>query len=124
MQTDTGTGVELQPSREERQWAMLCHLSAMLMYATVIGGFVAPLIVWLLKRDEMPFVAVQGRETLNFQITTLLALCVSALLCWILIGFLMIGAVLIYHFVQTIIAAVRTSEGVDYRYPICWRVIR
>ncbi len=38
------------------------------------------LIIWLLKRDEMPFVADQGRETLNFQITTLLALCVGGLL--------------------------------------------
>lgn len=112
------------PTREERQWAMLCHMSAMLMYATVIGGFIAPLIIWLLKRDEMPFVADQGRETLNFQITTLLELVLGALLCLILIGFVIIGAVLVFHFTVTIIATVRSSEGVRYRYPLCWRVLR
>ena len=112
------------PGREERQWAMLCHISAMLMYLTVIGGFIAPFVIWLLKREEMPFVADQGRETLNFQITTLLALIVGGCLAIVLIGFVIIGVVLVFHFIVTIIAAVKTSEGVVYRYPICWRVIR
>ena len=111
------------PGRDERQWAMICHLSAMLMYCTVIGGFIAPLVIWLLKRDEMPFVADQGRETLNFQITTLLALIVGGLLVLVLIGFVIIGAVLLFHLIVTIIAAVKVSEGVAYRYPVCWRVI-
>jgi hypothetical protein len=125
MQAEAGTGAAaVAPSRDERQWAMLCHLSAMLMYCTVIGGFIAPLVIWLLKRDEMPFVADQGRETLNFQITTLLALIVGGVLCIVLIGFVVIGAVLLFHFIVTIIATVRVSEGVLYRYPICWRVIR
>ena len=112
------------PSRDERQWAMLCHLSAMLMYCTAIGGFIAPLVIWLLKRDEMPFVADQGRETLNFQITTLLVLIAGGLLAVIVVGFVIIGAALLFHFIVTIIATVRVSEGVLYRYPICWRVIR
>jgi uncharacterized Tic20 family protein len=125
MQAESGPSQTLAaPRREECQWAMLCHMSAMLMYLTVIGGFIAPLVIWLLKRDEMPFVADQGRETLNFQITTLLALCVGGLLTVVLIGFLIIGAVLLFHFIVTIIAAVKVSEGVVYRYPICWRVIR
>ena len=125
MQAEAGSRpAAMAPSRDERQWAMLCHLSAMLMYCTVIGGFIAPLVIWLLKRDEMPFVADQGRETLNFQITTLLALIVGGLLAIVLIGFVIIGAVLLFHFIVTIIATVKVSEGVLYRYPICWRVIR
>ena len=124
MQAETPAAEAAAPGRDERQWAMLCHLSAMLMYCTVIGGFIAPLVIWLLKRDEMPFVADQGRETLNFQITTLLALIAGGLLAIVLIGFVIIGAVLLFHFIVTIIATVRVSEGVLYRYPICWRVIR
>lgn len=125
MQAETGPEQGAgAPSRDERQWAMLCHLSAMLMYCTVVGGFIAPLVIWLLKRDEMPFVADQGRETLNFQITTLLALIVGGLLAIVLIGFVIIGAVLLFHFIVTIIATVKVSEGVLYRYPLCWRVIR
>ena len=125
MHAETEPGPTLAaPSREECQWAMLAHISAMLMYGTLIGGFVAPLVIWLLKRDEMPFVEDQGRETLNFQITTLLALCVGGLLMLALIGFVIVPLVLLFHFIVTIIASVKASEGVRYRYPLCWRVIR
>jgi len=139
MQAEAGTGpAAIAPSRDERQWAMLCHLSAMLMYCTVIGGFIAPFVIWILKRDEMPFVADQGRETLNFQITALLVMMFGGLLMvtggvlaililplgLVVIGGALIGATLLFHFIVTIIATVKVSEGVLYRYPVCWRVIR
>jgi len=139
MQAEAGTGpAAIAPSRDERQWAMLCHLSAMLMYCTVIGGFIAPFVIWILKRDEMPFVADQGRETLNFQITALLVMMFGGMLMvtggvlaililplgLVVIGGALIGATLLFHFIVTIIATVKVSEGVLYRYPVCWRVIR
>ena len=139
MQAEAGTGpAAIAPSRDERQWAMLCHLSAMLMYCTVIGGFIAPFVIWILKRDEMPFVADQGRETLNFQITALLVMMFGGMLMvtggvlaililllgLVVIGGALIGAMLLFHFIVTIIATVKVSEGVLYRYPVCWRVIR
>lgn len=111
------------PSRDERQWAMIAHLSAMFMYCSGIGGFIAPLVIWLMKRDEMPFVRDQARETLNFQITILLALLCGGILMWVLIGFVLVPLTLLFHFVVTIIASVRASEGVAYRYPFCWRVL-
>lgn len=112
------------PSAEERKWAMWCHLSAALLYFTAIGGFLVPMVIWLTKRDTMPFVDDQGKETLNFQITIMLALIVSGILTLVLIGFPMLVGFLLFHFIATIIATVRASEGVLYRYPFCWRVIR
>ena len=138
MQAEAGPGAAAAaPSRDERQWAMLCHLSALLMYCTLVGGFIAPLIIWLLKRDEMPFVADQGRETLNFQITTLMALIAGGMLVLtggilaifilplvlVLVGWVVVAGALLGHFILTITATVRVSEGVLYRYPYCWRVI-
>jgi uncharacterized Tic20 family protein len=112
------------PTPEERQWAMLCHVSAMLMYVTVIGGLLAPFVIWLLKRDQMPFVADQGKETINFQITVLLGLAASMVLMLVLVGFVLFWALLAFHFVVTIVAAVKVTEGVTYRYPFCWRILR
>lgn len=114
----------LVPGREERQWAMLCHVSAMLMYVTAIGGLVAPFVIWLLKREEMPFVADQGKETINFQITILLALAASVILMLVVVGFVLFWALLAFHFVVTLVAAVKVTEGVAYRYPFCWRVLK
>jgi uncharacterized Tic20 family protein len=67
------TPIDVQPAAivvdaESRMWGMLCHLSALSAYVTGFGGILGPLIVWLIKKDTMPFVDDQGKESLNFQI--------------------------------------------------------
>jgi len=54
--------------KEEKNWALCAHLST---FSTYIGipGFIGPLIVWLVKKDEMPFAAANAKEALNFQIS-------------------------------------------------------
>ena len=113
------------PSAEEKQWAMFAHLSALAgaVLSSAFGGwgtFIGPLIIWLIKKDTMPFVASQAKEALNFNIT------VSAI-------FFGIGALLtvpvmlvvgIAALVFTIIAAVKANEGIDYRYPVSVRIIK
>jgi len=124
MTTSDASAGAAAPTRDECHWAMLSHLSAMLMYLTVIGGFIAPLVIYVLKRDEMPFVADKGARRLISQITALLALCVAGVLMWVLIGFVLVPLILLFHFVVTIIATMRASEGVAYRYPLCLRLLR
>jgi hypothetical protein len=114
-----------QHPTEQRNWAVLCHLSALL--GLVIWGFgivLGPLIVWLMKKDSMPFVDEQGKEALNFQITVFLAGVVCASLVFLLIGIPLLVLLGIVDFVFVVIAAVKTSEGAGYRYPISLRLIR
>ena len=122
------------PSAEERNWAMVAHLSALAggLLSGFFGGlgvFVGPLVVWLIKKDTMPFVDEQGKEALNFNIT-----CAIALLILIVFSVMTLGigllltvplwvAVGIFWLVVTIIAAVKTSNGEHYRYPISLRLI-
>src|SRR5207302_1154611 len=53
---------------EERGWAMAAHLSALAAMWAGYMGFLGPLIVWLIKRNEMRYVDEQGKEALNFQL--------------------------------------------------------
>lgn len=99
---------------DERVWGMLCHLTA---FVSILG----PLIIWLLKKDESQFVDEQGRESLNFQISLLIYYFISGLLMLVLIGFLLVFVVMIFHFVLIIIASVRTYNGENYRYPLTIR---
>jgi uncharacterized protein len=110
-------------SKEERNWAMLAHLSALLAFATVIGGIVAPLVMWLMRKDQGGFGADQAKEALNFQITVYLAAIVAGILCLILIGFALLFILFIVDIVLIIIAAIKVSEGVPYRYPFNLRLI-
>lgn len=108
----------LDSTREDRTAAMIAHLSPL------VGlGVIGPLVIWLLKRDESPFVADQAKEALNFHITVLLAIAASVLLMLVLVGFVAIFVVGVGATVLAIVAAIRANEGEAYRYPFTLRLI-
>jgi uncharacterized protein len=105
-----------------RQWAMIAHLSA--LAGLVIGlNWLGPLIVYLVKKDEHPFIADQSREALNFNLSVFLYLIASAILIILVIGIIMLPVVAIAWLVLTIIAAVRANNGESYRYPLTIRLV-
>lgn len=112
-----------QLSSEERNWGMFCHLSALAGFIIPFGNIIGPLIIWLVKRDEFPFVNDQGKESLNFQISILIYVAVSAVLALLLIGFLLMAAVGLFCLIMVIMASIKANEGVTYRYPLCIRFI-
>ena len=112
------------PSAEEKQWAMFAHLSALVGYIIPFGSIIGPLIIWQIKKNEMPFVDDQGKEALNFQITVLIIAIVCILLILILIGILLLWALAIADLVFIIIAALAANNGQAYRYPFAIRLIK
>lgn len=110
--------------KDARTWGMLCHLSAFLGFIIPFGNILGPLVIWLIKKKDYPFVDDQGKEALNFQISMLIAFVISAVLMLIAIGFLLMVAVAIYTIVMIIIAAIKANEGVAYRYPYALRLVK
>jgi uncharacterized Tic20 family protein len=107
------------PTQDDKTMAMLAHLLG------IFTGFIGPLIIWLIKKDQSPYVNDQGKEALNFQLTMLiihLAL-IPTCFCWpvLLVGQLAAHAVRI---IFAIIAAVKSHGGEAYRHPICFRMVR
>ncbi|MCJ8204444.1 DUF4870 domain-containing protein [Pseudomonas sp. SMV71] len=113
-----------QPSKEARQWAMFCHLSALLGIWIPFGTLIGPLVLWQLKRESDPFIDAQGKEALNFQITVAIASAISLLLMVVVIGFFLFGLIAIGALVLTIIGGVKANEGQAYRYPFTWRLVK
>jgi uncharacterized Tic20 family protein len=114
-------------SSDERNWAMFCHLAGLAGFLPVIpllGNVLGPLVLWLLKREQYPFVDDQGKEALNFQITMLLATIVAGILMMVLIGLILVPAVIITNVVCVILATIRASKGMRYRYPFAIRLIK
>jgi len=108
------------PTPEERSWGMLAHLSSII--AILLGGmsFVGPLIVWLVKKDQSPFVADQGKEALNFQIAVLLASLICGVTCILVI---LIPVIIVANIVFSVMGAMEANKGVYYRYPYTIRLI-
>ena len=112
--------------KEQRTLGMLCHLLALAGIVVPFpgGNVLGPLILWLVKKEEMPFVNDQGKEAVNFQITVLIAALCCLPLFLIVIGFFLLLAVGITALVFTIIATIKASEGQYYRYPFALRLIK
>jgi uncharacterized Tic20 family protein len=117
-------GMSRMTPEQARSWAMWAHLSGLL-------GLLGPLIIYLVKKDDDPFVADQSREALNFHIALLIVLgggwIAAVVLSLILIGFLLFPFLIaagIAAFVFEIIAGVQASKGVWYRYPANIRFIK
>ena len=123
-------------SAEERQWAMFAHLSALIGgivtagWAGSLGCFIGPLVIWMMKKDTMPFVDDQAKEALNFNISVAIVFFVLFVLTLVTLG---IGAILtlpvmvlvgLAWLVLTIIAAMKANEGIRYRYPMTIRLIK
>lgn len=112
------------PTQDDRTWGMLAHLTAFSGFLIPLGSVIAPLIVWLVKRDQSQFVADQGREALNFNISVLLAGVVCGVLVWVFIGILLGVALFIYWLTMTIIAGIKAGEGLRYRHPFTLRLVK
>jgi uncharacterized Tic20 family protein len=111
------------PSAEERQWAMFAHLSALAGLVMPFGSIIGPLVIWLIKKDTMPFVNDQGKEALNFNITVAIAAVVCGLLCIVLIGFLLLPVLVVLWLVFVIVGTIKANEGTLYRYPFALRLV-
>lgn len=141
-----------EPANEARSWAVACHLSALAGMWIPVGHLLGPLVVWLIKRNDDPFIDEQGKEAVNFQLSAtlygiaLVALLILAIapmgiadvvvgpmngggprmlafLFMVLVG-LAAAIASLGWLVLVITAAIRASRGEGYRYPLTLRLVK
>ncbi len=102
----------------ERNWAMLCHLSAFAMFFFPFGGVIGPLICWLSRKDESAWVDVNGKASMNFQLSILLYIVLTIPLLFIIVGIPIMMFLVTLRIVCIIIASVKSSKGEKFKYPL------
>lgn len=107
---------------DEVTWGGAAHWGA-LVSAFVAMAFLGPLLVLLLKGNTSAYVRAQALESLNFQITMLIAIAVSFVLLFLLVGFLLLPIVGIWWLVFTILGSIKAANGELYRYPLTLRLV-
>ena len=100
------------------------HLLGFAGFVFPFGNIIAPLILWLVKRPESPLLDRTGKEVLNFQISSTIYAAAAGILCFVLIGLLILPVIFILWVVFMVIAAVKTGNGEDYRYPLTIRILQ
>ncbi|MCU0348419.1 MAG: DUF4870 domain-containing protein [Saprospiraceae bacterium] len=106
------------PNSDEKLMALLCHI------LPLACGFIAPLVIYLVKKDESPFVKRHAIESLNFQISVAIYAIAAAILIIVIIGIFLLIGIGILAFVLAIVATVKASEGKFYQYPFTIRLIK
>jgi uncharacterized Tic20 family protein len=111
-------------SLKARNWAMICHLSALFGYVLPLGHIFGPLVVWLLKGPAFPLVDAEGKSALNFQISMTIYFLVAAVLVFIAIGIPILIFLSLFDTILVIIAAVKVRNGEAFRYPLTIRFLK
>jgi uncharacterized protein len=108
--------------KEALTWGALCHLAVLaVLIGPMLMNVLGPLVVWLLKKNDHPFIDEQGKESLNFQISmTIYSL--AAVIS--IIGIPLAIIIGIADIVLIIVASIKTSNGENYRYPLTIRFIK
>ncbi len=113
--------------KQAQNWGMLCHiagLTALIPLVGIVAGPVTPLVIWLVKREEHPFIDEQGKEAVNFQITMCICGIIASLLYCLGVGIILGVVLFIFILVFVIIAAIKVSNGEHYRYPVTLRLVK
>jgi len=107
-----------------RQWAMFVHLS---MLASVIApptGLVAPIVLWQIKKNELPGIDVHGCNATNWIITEIILGVICIPLIFVIIGIPLLIILGILGIIFPIIAGIKASNGEVWRYPMSFTFFR
>lgn len=97
---------------EENLYLLLMHLSQFLT------AFIIPLVMWLVGKDDSQRVDFHGKNVINFQITYIIWLIVGIITIPIIVGIVILSVLGIAMTVFIIVAAVKSYNGEDWKYPL------
>lgn len=110
-------------TENEKQMGMLSHLLTFCGFVIPFANIIAPLIVYLTKKDESEYIRHHAQEALNFQLSVLIYVVAACVLILVAIGVFLLPLIAIANVVLVIVAAIKANEGKYYRYPLCIRFI-
>lgn len=115
--------MSLQTS-EERQMGLFLHLSQLINIIIPLGGVIVPIVIWQMKKDQMPALDAHGKMVVNWLISSLIYWVVSGILALVLIGFIGMLALLIMGIVFPIIGGIKANNGEFWEYPLTIKLIK
>jgi uncharacterized Tic20 family protein len=102
---------------QTRQWGMLLHLSILAGYPLPIVGFVVPILIWQLKKTELPGLDEHGKNAVNWIISAMIYGVACGILYFVFIGMILLPVLVICTVVFSIIAGIKANNGEVWKYP-------
>ena len=123
-ETDTEAKEAEQPTmapttndKETRQWAMFIHFSLLAGWVIPLAGLIVPILLWQLKKDDLPGIVPHAHVVLNWMVTSLVYALICFVLTFVLIGILGFIALAITTIIFAVIGGLKANEGTVWEYP-------
>lgn len=111
-------------TEEEWQWALFSHMAGFGGFVIPFGSVLGPLVLWSMKKEQMPLVDTHGKRALNFNLTVILAALVCIPLIFVFVGIFLLIALGLIQLIATVMAVIAVSQHKDYRYPFSIRFLK
>ena len=115
--TESVQSVAPTRDRETNQWAMFLHFSILAGWVVPIGGLIVPIILWQMKKDELPGIVPHAHVVLNWIVTSLVYAVICFILTFLIIGIFGFMALGLATIIFAIVGGIRANEGVLWEYP-------
>jgi uncharacterized protein len=117
-------GTPVPANKDDNMLGVVCHLLSLAGFAVPLGNILGPLILWLVKRADSPYIDAVGKETVNFNISWSIYMLVAAFSILALVGILLLPLVALAWLILVIVGAINASGGKFHRYPLTIRLIK
>ena len=103
--------------RETNQWAMFIHFSMLAGWVIPLAGLIVPIILWQIKKDELPGIVPHAYIVLNWMISSLVYAAICFVLLIIIIGAFGLVALGLVTIIFAVIGGLKANEGIIWEYP-------
>jgi uncharacterized Tic20 family protein len=103
--------------RETNQWAMFIHFSILAGWVVPIGGLIVPIILWQLKKDELPGIVPHAHVVLNWIVSSLVYAMICFVLTFVIIGIFGFMALGLATLIFAVIGGIKANDGELWEYP-------
>lgn len=107
----------LERDRETNQWAMFMHFSILAGWVIPIAGLIVPILLWQIKKDDLPGIVPHAHIVLNWIVTSLVYAVICFILTFVLIGVLGFIALGLATVIFAIVGGIKANEGKVWEYP-------
>jgi len=98
-------------------WAMFIHFSILCGWAVPLAGLIVPILLWQIKKDELPGIVPHAHVVLNWIATSLVYGLICFILTFVFIGILGFIALGIATIIFALVGGVKANDGELWEYP-------
>ena len=106
---------------DEKNYCTLLHLAQFAGFMIPLAGMILPIAMWLIYKEQNTFIDQNGRNVVNWIISEVIYFIICIILCFVLVGFLLLAALGIVGIIFAVIGAIKASQGTAWKYPMTIR---